>query len=84
MFAIRARVSCSVALKLAIVAGAEGQVIAGLKVLVLRFTESNPSISAFPSRDGHFLIIVPADFWFLLDLIGCRPIRISTDNNHSS
>ena len=51
VFAIRARVFCSVALKLAMIAGgAGGQVIAGLTVPVLRFTESYPSISAFPSR----------------------------------
>ena len=66
VFAIRARVSCSVALKLAVVAGGiGGQVIAGLTSLVLRLTESYPSISAFSfADDGHFLIIV-TDFRFL-------------------
>ena len=67
VFAIRARVSCSVALKLAVVAGGiGGQVIAGLTSLVLRLTESYPSISAFSfADDGHFLIIVTIDFRFL-------------------
>ena len=66
VFAIRARVSCSVALKLAVISGGiGGQVIAGLTSLVLRLTESYPSISAFSfADDGHFLIIV-TDFWFL-------------------
>ena len=67
VFAIRARVSCSVALKLAVVAGGIGdQVIAGLTSLVLRLTESYPSISAFSfADDGHFLIIVTIDSRFL-------------------
>ena len=75
VFAIRARASCSVTLKLAVVAGGTGgQVIAGLTALVLRFAESYPPISALSfADDGHFLIIVPVDFWFLPALIGCRP-----------
>ena len=74
MFAITACVSCSIAVKLAVVAGSTGgQVIAGLMVPVLRFAESYPSISALSfADDGHFLIIVPDDFRFLLDLIRCR------------
>ena len=45
------RVSCSVTLKLAVVAGsAGGQVIAGLMTPILRFAETYPAISAFPSR----------------------------------
>ena len=48
VFAISAHVSCSVALKLAVVAGdTGGQIIAGLTLPVLQFTESYPSISAF-------------------------------------
>ena len=60
VFAITARVSCSVALKLAVVAGGTGgQVITGLTAPVLRLTESYPSISAFSfADDRHFLIIV--------------------------
>ena len=75
VFAIRVRVSCSIALKLTVVAGGiGGQVIARLTVPVLRFTESYPSISAFSSADDHhFLSIVPIDFRFLPDLICCRP-----------
>ena len=70
VFAISARVSCSVALKLAVVAGGTGgQVIAGLTLPVLRFAESYPSISAFSvADDGHFLIIVPVDFWILPEM----------------
>ena len=66
VFAIRARFLL-VALKLAVVAGGIGdQVIAGLTSLVLRLTESYPSISAFSfADDGHFLIIVTIDFRFL-------------------
>ena len=66
VFAIRARVSCSVALKLAVVAGGiGGQVIAGLTSPVLRLAESFPSISAFSfADDGHFLIVVTIDFRF--------------------
>ena len=61
-----ARVSCSVALKLAVVAGGiGGQVIAGLTSPVLLSAESFPSISAFSfADDGHFLIIVTIDFRF--------------------
>ena len=48
VFAIRARVSCSIVIKLAVVAGGiGGQVITGLTAPVLRLTESYPSISAF-------------------------------------
>ena len=66
VFAITARVSCSVALKLAVVAGGiGGQVIAGLTSPVLRLAESYPSISAFSfADDGHFLIIVPSTSGF--------------------
>ena len=50
VFAMRALVSCSVALKLTVAAGGTGgQVIAGLKAPVLRFAESYPSILLFPS-----------------------------------
>ena len=75
VFAITARVSCSFALKFAVVAGGTGgQVIAGLGSPVLQFAESYPSISAFSFADGgHFLIIIPIDFQLLLDLIRCRP-----------
>ena len=75
VFRIRARVTCSVTLKLAVVAGGTGvQVIAGLTVPVLQFAESYSSISAFSFAGGrHFLIIVPDDFRFLPDLISCRP-----------
>ena len=67
MFAIRTRVSCSVALKLTVVVGGtKGQVIAGLTSPVLWFTESYPFISAFSlADDSHFLSIVP--------LIRCHP-----------
>ena len=73
MFAIRARISCSVAVKFAVAAGGiRGQVIAGLTSPVVRFAESYPFISAFSFTDNcHFLIIVPIDF--LQDLIGHRP-----------
>ena len=55
VFAIRARVSCSVALKLVVVAeGAGDQVIAGLTSPILRLTESYPSIFAFSFADDHF------------------------------
>ena len=69
------RVSCSIALKLAVVAGGtRGQVIAGLTLPVLQFAESYPSSSAFSFTDDcHFLIIVTIDFQFLLDLIRCCP-----------
>ena len=75
VFVIRARISCSVAIKLTVVAGrTRGQVIVGLMTPVLRFTESNPSISAFSFvDDSHFLIIVLIDFRFLQDLIGRHP-----------
>ena len=74
VFAITARVSCSIPLKLAVVAeGAGGQVIAGLTSPVLLSAERYPSISAFSFVDeGHFLIIVSLDFRFLPDLIRCR------------
>ena len=74
VFAIRARVSCSVALKPAVAAGGTGgQVITGLTAPVLRLTESYPSISAFSFVDDrHFLIIVLIDFRFIRDLIRCR------------
>ena len=74
VFAISARLSCSVALKLAVVAGGMGgQVIAGLTSPALRFAESYPPISAFSfADDGHFLIIVRNDFRLLLNLIRCR------------
>ena len=50
VFAIHASASCSIALKLAVVArGAKGQVIAGLTSPILRLAESYLSISAFPS-----------------------------------
>ena len=75
MFAIRARVSCSIAVKLAVAAGGTGgQVIARLTSLVLQFVESYPSISAFSFVDNrHFLIIVSVDFQFLRDLICWHP-----------
>ena len=74
VFAIRARVSCSIVIKLAVVAGGTGgQVIAGLTSPVLLSAESYPSISAFSfADDGHFLIIVSLDFRFLPDLIRYR------------
>ena len=51
-----------------------GQVISGLTSPVLQIEESYLSIYAFSfADDRHFLIIVPADFWFLLDLIGSHP-----------
>ena len=92
---IRARVSCPIAVKLDVVAGrggggggsggAEGQVIAGLTSPFLRFAESYQCISAMSFADQRpFQNIVHVDFRFLPDLIGCRPIRISTDNHHSS
>ena len=67
VFAITARVPCSIVLKLAVVAGGIGcQVIAGLTSPVVRFAESYRSISAFSfGDDGHFLIIVPVDFRLL-------------------
>ena len=65
--------------------GAEGQVIAGLTSPFLRFAESYQCISAMSFADQRpFQNIVHVDFRFLPDLIGCRPIRISTDNHHSS
>ena len=73
---IHACVSCSVAIKLAVVPGGIcGQVIAGLTLPVLKFAESYPCISAFFVDDRHFLIIVPVDFRFLPDLIGCRSLN---------
>ena len=74
VFAITARVSCSVVFKLAVAAGGTGvQVIAGLSSPVLRFAESYPSISVFSfADDGHFLFIVTIDFRFLPDLICCH------------
>ena len=71
VFAISARLSCSVAVKLAVAAGGVGfQIIAGLTAPVLRFAESYPSISAFSfANDRHFLIIVSIDFLFMPDLI---------------
>ena len=73
VFAISARVSCSIALKLAVVAGGiGGQVMAGLTAPALRFAESYLSISAFSFVDDrHFQIIIPLDFRFLPDLIRC-------------
>ena len=75
MFAIHARVSCSVAVKLAEAAGGtRGQVIARLTAPVLRLAERYPSISTFSlADDSHFLIIVPIDFRVLPNLICCRP-----------
>ena len=72
VFVIRARVSCSVAHKLAVVAGGiGGQVIAGLTSPVLWFAESFLSISAFSFADNsHFLNIILIDYQFLPDLIG--------------
>ena len=47
--AIRACISCSVSIKLVVVAGGtEGQVLPGLTSPVLQLAESYPSISAFP------------------------------------
>ena len=76
VFAITARVSCSVAIKLAVVAGGIGcQVIAGLTAPVLQFAESYPSISAFSFVDNsHFLYIVLINLRFLPDLIRYRPM----------
>ena len=73
MSRIRTRVSCSIAVKLTVVAGGiGGQVIAGLTSPVLLFEESYPSISSFSFVDErHFLIIIPVDFQILSDLIGC-------------
>ena len=64
VFVVCARVSCSIAVKLAVVAeGTGSQVIAELTSFVLRLAESYPSISAFSIvDDGHFLIIAPIDF----------------------
>ena len=79
MSGIRARVSCSIAVKLAVVAGeksggAEGQVIAGLTSPVLRFAESYQCISAMSFADQRpCQNIVPVDIRFLPDLIDCRP-----------
>ena len=75
VFAICARVSCSIVIKLAVVAGGIGcQVIAGFTASVLRFAESYPSISAFSfADDRHFLITVPVDFWLLQDVIRYHP-----------
>ena len=68
VFAIRARVSRSGAVKLAVAAGnTRGQVIAGLTAPVLWLAESYPSISAFFfADDGHFLIIFPVYIRFPL------------------
>ena len=59
----------------------------GLTSPVLWFSESYPSISTFSFVNNcHYLIIVPIDFRFLLDLIGCRltveikPIIIAPTN----
>ena len=75
VFATHARVSCSIAVKLAVVAGGtRGQVIAGVTPPVLWFAESYPFISAFSfANDRHFLIIVLIDFLILPDLIRRRP-----------
>ena len=71
VFAMRARVSCSVAVA---AGGSGGQVIVELMAPVLRLEESYPNIFAFTFADElHFLIIVPIDFWFLPDLIRRRP-----------
>ena len=69
-------ISCSVTLKLAVVAeGTGGQVIAELVSPILQFAESYPFISTFTfMNDCHFLIIVPIDFRFLPNLIHCRPM----------
>ena len=91
VFAIRARISCSIVVKLAVIAGGIGcQVIAGLTSPVLPFAESCPSISAYSfADDGHFLIIVPIGFRFLLDLIRCpptfefKPIIIILNRSHN-
>ena len=74
VFAIRASVSCSFALKLAVgVRGAGGQVIAGLTSPHLWLVESYPFISAFSFEDdSHSLNIVPIEIRFLPDLIRCR------------
>ena len=66
-------VSCSIAVKLAVVAGGtRGQVIAGLTASVLRFAVSYPSISTFSfTAVRHFLIIVQVKFCFS-DLIDCH------------
>ena len=75
MSGIRVHVSCSIAVKLTVVArDTGGHVIAGLTLSVLLFTDSYPSSSTFLfAGDCHFLTIVPVDFEFLPDLIGCRP-----------
>ena len=74
VFAITARVTCSIVLKLAVISGGiGGQVIAGLTAPVLLSAESYPSIFAFSFvNDRHFLIIVLIDFRFILDLIRYR------------
>ena len=76
MFAIRARVSCSVIVKLAVIAGGiGGQVIVGLTSPVLQLAESYPSISAFFfADDHHFLIIVLINFRFFTGLDCYRPM----------
>ena len=72
MFAIRARVSCSVALKLAVAAGGTGgQVIVGLTSPVLLDRVIRP-LPLSDANDRHFLIIVLIDFRFIRDLIRCR------------
>ena len=46
---LRARISCSIAVKLAVVArGTEGQVIAGLTSPIMQFAESYLSLYTFP------------------------------------
>ena len=66
VFAIHAHVACAIGVKLAVVAeGTRGQVIVGLTLPVLRFSESYPFISTFFFADDcHFLIIIPIDFRF--------------------
>ena len=73
VFAICTCVSCSIAIKLTVVAeGIGDQVIAELTSPILRFADSYPSISAFSCADnGHFLIIVLIDFQFIRHLIRC-------------
>ena len=75
VFAIRVRVSCSIGVPLAVVAGGIGcQVIVGLTLPILRFAESYLSISVFSfADDGLFLIIFLINFRFLPDLIRYRP-----------
>ena len=74
MFAIR--VPCSVALKLAVVAGGIGcQAIAGLTAPVLRLAESYSSIFAFSlAYNRHILIIIRIDFRYSPDLIRYCPM----------